>query len=327
MKKNDLCDLYGRLIYYLRISVTDRCNLKCRYCTPDGIKKLSHSEVLSYEEIIRIVKIATSMGFYKVRLTGGEPLVRNNITSLIEQISKIHAVKDLSISTNATLLAEMAKDLFDAGLRRINIGLDTLNPEKYKHITNIDAFSRAWRGIKTALEVGFSPVKINVVLLKGFNDDEILDLARLVFDYPIHVRFIEYMPIFLETISHKKYFLPADAVKQRLSALGELQQIPSGSVDGPAKRYKISGSLGEIGLIPAISHPFCSRCNRIRLTSDGKLRPCLFSDMELDIKTSLRKKEGDAVIKSIIKKAISHKAKGHNYIKSTNHRPMFRIGG
>ncbi len=267
------------------------------------------------------------MGFYKVRLTGGEPLVRNNITLLIQHITEICGVKDLSISTNGTLLAEMAKDLFDAGLRRINIGLDTLMPEKYKHITNVDAFSRAWRGIKTALEVGFSPVKINVVLLKGFNDDEILDLARLVFDYPIHVRFIEYMPIFLETISHRKYFLSADAVKQKLNALGKLQQIPSGSFDGPAKRYKISGSLGEIGLIPAISHPFCYRCNRIRLTSDGKLRPCLFSDMELDIKTSLRKGQGDAVIKSIIKKSISHKPKGHNYIKSTNHRPMFRIGG
>ncbi len=320
-------DPYGRPIYYLRISVTDRCNLKCRYCMPEGVKKLSHSEVLSYEEIIRIVKIAASMGFYKVRLTGGEPLVRNNITLLIHHISHIRGVKDLSITTNGTLLAETAKDLFDAGLRRINIGLDTLNPEKYKHITNVDAFSRAWRGIKTALEVGFSPVKINVVLLKGFNDDEILDLARLVFDYPIHVRFIEYMPIFLETISHKKYFLPADAVKERLSALGKLQRIPSESVDGPAKRYKISGSLGEIGLIPAISRPFCNRCNRIRLTSDGQLRTCLFSDMELDIKTSLRKKEDDAVIKSIIKKAISHKPNGHNYIKSTNHRPMFRIGG
>jgi cyclic pyranopterin phosphate synthase len=320
-------DPYGRPIYYLRISVTDRCNLRCRYCMPDRFKKLPHSEILRYEEIIHFIKIVSSMGFYKIRVTGGEPLIRSNITLLIQQMSKIPGIKDLSITTNGTLLAEMAKDLFDAGLRRINISLDTLNPEKYRYITHVNAFSYVWQGIEKALEIGFSPVKVNTVLLKGFNDDEILDLAKLAFDYPIHIRFIEYMPLSSKTLNHREYFLSADAVKERLTGLGKLQPLPSASLDGPVKRYKISGGLGEIGLIAALSHSFCHRCNRIRLTSDGKLRPCLFSDKEWDIKTPLRKGESIAVIKSIVKKAIAHKPKGHNYVKSTGHRPMFRIGG
>lgn len=320
-------DAYGRPIYYLRISVTDRCNLRCRYCMPDVFKKLPHSEILRYEEITHIVKIAASMGFYKVRLTGGEPLIRKNITLLIRHISQIPGIKDLSITTNGVILAEMAKDLFDAGLRRINISLDTLNPEKYRYITHVDAFSYVWKGIERVLEIGFFPVKINVVALKGFNDDEILDLARLTFDYPISIRFIEYMPLSSETINHREYFLPADTVRKKLTTLGKLERLPSASLDGPAERYKISGSQGEIGLIAAISHPFCYRCNRIRLTSDGKLRPCLLSNKEWDIKTPLRKGASDAVIKSIIKKVTAHKPKGHNYIKFTSHRPMFRIGG
>lgn len=320
-------DSYGRPIYYLRISVTDRCNLRCRYCMPDKFKKLPHSEILRYEEIAHIINIAASMGFYKIRLTGGEPLIRRNITLLIRHINQIPGIKDLSITTNGVILAEMAKDLFDAGLRRINISLDTLNPEKYRYITHVDAFSYVWKGIERALEIGFSPVKINVVALKGFNDDEILDLARLTFDYPFSIRFIEYMPLSLETINHRRYFLPADAIREKLTKMGKVQQLPSASLDGPAKRYKISGSQGEIGLIAAISHPFCYRCNRIRLTSDGKLRPCLLSNKEQDIKTPLRKGASDAVIKSIIEKVIAHKPKGHNYIKFTSYRPMFRIGG
>lgn len=320
-------DAYGRPVYYLRISVTDRCNLKCQYCMPDRLKNLYHSEILSYEEITRIIKIAASMGFYKVRLTGGEPLIRNNITLLIQHISQIPGIKDLSITTNGVLLAEMAKDLFDAGLRRINVSLDTLNPEKYRYITHVDAFPYVWKGIKRALEIGFFSIKINVVALKGFNGDEILDLARLTFDYPISVRFIEYMPLSKGTINHREHFLAADEIKEKLSKLGKLQRLPPASLDGPAERYKISGGLGEIGLIAAVSHPFCYRCNRIRLTSDGKLRSCLFSNKEWDIKTPLRKGEGDAVIQSIIKKAIYHKPKGHNYIKFTNHRPMSCIGG
>ena len=320
-------DAYGRPIYYLRISITDRCNLRCRYCMPDRFKKLPHSEILRYEEIIHIIKIASSMGFYKIRLTGGEPLIRSSITLLVQQISKIPGIKDLSITTNGTLLAEMAKDLFDAGLRRINISLDTLNPEKYRYITQVDAFSYVWKGIESALEVGFSPVKINTVLLKGFNDDEILDLAKLTFDYPISVRFIEYMPLSLETLSHKDYFLPISIVKKRLSLLGKLEEIPLTDLDGPARRYKFPKALGEIGLIAFISHYFCDRCNKIRLTSNGHLRPCLFSNKEWDIKTPLRSGENNSVIKSIIKDAIINKPKNYNCNKSISNRPMFSIGG
>ncbi len=320
-------DSYGRPIYYLRISVTDRCNLRCRYCMPDRFKKLPHSEILRYEEIIHFIKIASSMGFYKIRLTGGEPLIRSSITVLIQQISKIPGIKDLSITTNGTLLAEMAKDLFDAGLHRINISLDTLKPEKYRYITHVDAFSYVWKGIEKALEIGFSPVKINVVLLKGLNDDEILDLAKLTFDYPISVRFIEYMPLSLETLSHKDYFLPISIVKKRLSLLGKLKEIPLSDLDGPARRYKFPKALGEIGLIAFISHHFCDRCNKIRLTPDGHLRPCLFSNREWDIKTPLRSGENNSVIKSIIKEAIINKPKNYNCNKSISNRPMFSIGG
>ena len=329
--KNDNCkmiyDPYNRPIYYLRISVTDRCNLKCLYCKPERIKKLPHAEILRYEEIIHIVRIAVSMGFYKFRLTGGEPLVRNNIKLLIERISKIDGIKDLSITTNGTLLAEMAKDLYDAGLRRINISLDTLNREKYKYITGVDAFLRVWNGIKTALEVGFSPVRINVVLLKGFNDDEIVDLAKLIFDYPIHIRFIEYMPISPQTLDHSKHFLPVDIVKEKLVKLGKINEISPSPSDGPARRYKITGCLGEIGLISAMSNPFCHSCNRIRLTSDGKIRPCLFSQRQWDIKVPLRSGASSEFIKSIIREAIAHKPRGHNYIKIPNRLPMSRIGG
>lgn len=323
-----LCDAFHRTITYLRVSITDRCNLRCRYCVPrGGIKKLHHDEILRYEEIIRLLKIGVRMDFKKVRLTGGEPLVRKNVLYLIEQMHRLSGLKEICLTTNGVLLAEMAADLYKAGLRHINISLDTLNPQKYAYITRVDVFDRVWTGIKKALEVGFSPVKMNVVLMRGFNDNEVEALAKLSFDYPLHVRFIEFMPLTYTELDFDRTFISADEVKARLKRIGNLEEIPSSALDGPARRYKIKGSIGEIGFISALSHHFCHKCNRLRLTPDGQLRPCLFSDQEWDLKTPLRQGADDLTIKSIIEDAILHKPKGHGYARFLSHRPMSRIGG
>jgi len=323
-----LCDAFHRAITYLRVSITDRCNLRCRYCIPkEGIKKLPHDEILRYEEIIRLLKISAKMGFKKIRLSGGEPLIRKDVLYLIEQIHKLPGFEKVCLTTNGTLLAEMAIDLYKAGLRYINISLDTLNPQKYAYITHIDAFDRVWSGIKKALKVGFSSVKINVVLIKGFNDDEVEKLAKLSFDYPLHVRFIEFMPLTYTELNFDRLFIPTNEIKARLKKIGNLEEIPSSSLDGPAQRYRIKGSIGEIGFISALSHHFCHKCNRLRLTADGQLRPCLFSDQEWDLKTPLRQGADDLVLRSIIETAISHKPKNHGYVRFSVHRPMSRIGG
>ncbi|CAD7774482.1 MAG: GTP 3',8-cyclase [Candidatus Methanoperedenaceae archaeon GB50] len=323
-----LQDAYNRKITYLRISVTDRCNLRCRYCVPrQALKRLPHNEILTYEEIVRLVKIAAQIGFKKIRLTGGEPLVRRNIVYLIEQINNISTIQKLCLTTNGTLLREFASDLYRAGLRHINISLDTLSPQKYAYITGVDAFSQTWAGIKKAIEVGFHPIKINVVLIKGFNDNEIIDLANLSFDYPLYIRFIEYMPLMFTGINFEQSFISTDEVKERLKKIGKLEKVPSSALDGPAQRYKFRGSLGEVGFISALSHHFCPNCNRLRLTSDGQLRPCLFSDQEWDLKTPLRQGASNTTLKAIIEDAITHKPKSHGYVKFVIHRPMLKIGG
>ncbi|HEB74473.1 MAG TPA: GTP 3',8-cyclase MoaA [Candidatus Desulfofervidus auxilii] len=323
-----LRDAYNREITYLRISVTDRCNLRCRYCIPrKALKRLPHHEILTYEEIVHLVKIAAQMGFRKIRLTGGEPLMRQNIVYLIEQIGNISTIQKLCLTTNGTLLREFALDLYRAGLRHINISLDTLSPPKYAYITGVDAFSQTWAGIKKAMEIGFHPIKINVVLIKGVNDNEIIDLANLSFDYPLYIRFIEFMPLMPTSINFEQAFISIDEVKERLKKIGKLEEVPSGELDGPAQRYKFRDSLGEVGFISALSHHFCHKCNRLRLTSDGQLRPCLFSDQEWDLKTPLRQGAPNATLKAIIENAISYKPKNHGYIKFVTHRPMFKIGG
>lgn len=323
-----LTDNHHRLITYLRISVTDRCNLSCRYCVPkETIKKLPHREILTYEEIIRLVKIVTQMGFKKVRLTGGEPLLKPNVLYLIKQISKISAIKEFSLTTNGTLLTNLALDLYRAGLRQINISLDTLNPKKYAYITGGGIFSKTLEGIKKVLEIGFYPVKINVVLMKDFNDDEIIDLARLSFDYPLHIRFIELMPLTYTNVDFYRSFISTYEVKENLKKLAPLEKASSSDLGGPAQMYKFRGSLGEVGFISALSQHFCQKCNRLRLTSDGQLRPCLFSNQEWNLKSPLRQGAQDGVLMAIIKKAITYKPKNHGYAKFISHRPMFGIGG
>ena len=275
-----MVDTYGREIYYLRLSVTDRCNLRCRYCMPaDGICKKSHLDMLTEDEMIMAVEAAASLGIRKLRLTGGEPLVKKNILSLCERSAGVEGINEVCVTTNGILLPQMAKDLKAAGVDRLNISLDTLNPEKYAYITRVGTLEQAIKGIESALEAGFQHLKINAVLIGGFNDDEIPALADLSRRYPADVRFIELMPMTENEEFGQQAYVPGSAVLAALPELTEAEQN-----DGVAKLYRLPDAKGNVGLISAVSSHFCAACNRIRLTADGKLKPCLHSDQEYSIK-------------------------------------------
>jgi len=308
-----LLDPYKRKINYLRISVTDKCNLRCRYCMPEeGIPLISHGAILTYEEILRIVRVFAAEGISKVRLTGGEPLVRKGIVDFISRLSQIEEIKDLSLTTNGILLKEYARDLKRAGLKRINVSLDSLTKERFFQITRRDEYERVWNGIEEALRVGFSPIKINMVAIKGLNDDEIESFARLTLHLPLTVRFIEYMPSGNGEEWKESDILTIPRIKDHLERVGRLIPIPSDRWDGPAKRYRIEGAKGEIGLIGAVSSHFCADCNRLRLTPDGKIRTCLFSDEEIDVREILRKGGSDQNLKERLLDALRAKPERHH---------------
>jgi cyclic pyranopterin phosphate synthase len=312
LANSKLIDSCNRHLNYLRISITDRCNLQCRYCGPrDSIPKLSHGEILTYEEILRVVKIAINLGITKVRITGGEPLVRKGVYDFLRELTATEGLNDVSLTTNGVLLKDNLVKIKFAGISRINVSLDTLNRKKYSHITGRDEFDQVWRGIKKAHEIGFYPIKLNVVALKGINDDEFVELARLSFRLPFHIRFIEYMPIGTSTFnSGPLLFVPE--IKSCINALGNLFPVQNTTNDGPALRYKYEGAKGEIGFIPALSQHFCNKCNRLRLTASGQLRPCLLSDHQEDLKGPLRDGCSDQKLADIFLKAIQHKPSDHN---------------
>ena len=308
-----LLDPYKRKINYLRISVTDKCNLRCRYCMPEeGIPLISHGAILTYEEILRIVRVFAAEGISKVRLTGGEPLVRKGIVDFISRLSQIEEIKDLSLTTNGILLKEYARDLKRAGLKRINVSLDSLTKERFFQMTRRDEYERVWNGIEEALRVGFSPIKINMVAIKGLNDDEIESFARLTLHLPLTVRFIEYMPSGNGEEWKESDILTIPRIKDRLERVGPLTPVPPDQWDGPSKRFKIEGAIGEIGLIGAVSSHFCSDCNRLRLTPDGKIRTCLFSDEEIDVREILRKGGSDQNLKERLLDALRAKPERHH---------------
>ncbi|MBW1974811.1 MAG: GTP 3',8-cyclase MoaA [Deltaproteobacteria bacterium] len=324
-------DSYGRIIDYLRISVTDRCNLRCIYCMPEsGVPKLSHEEILTYEEILRFVRVAAGLGITKVRLTGGEPLIRKGFVDFCKRVVEIMGVGRVSLTTNGVLLAPFANQLYDAGIHRINVSLDTLKPDRFARITRRDLFHRVWNGIMEAHRCGFYPVKINVVAMKGINDDEIEDLAALTFEYPFHVRFIEFMPFSPED-KWTSHFISADEIYSRLRKLGKLLPTVSKNSNGPARYFQFLGAPGKIGIISPISHHFCATCNRLRLTADGMLRTCLFSVEEIDFKTILRTNEDDSFLAKQIIKALQNKPAKHSLnreiFKKCIGRPMVKIGG
>ena len=327
-----LLDSYNRHLNYLRISLTDRCNLRCIYCMPEqGVPKLFHEDILTYEELLRLTRLSVRLGIEKIRLTGGEPLIRKNIVDLIKDLKEIPGIRDISLTTNGVLLAEKAQALWEAGIKRINISLDTLNQQNYARITRFDYFDRVWEGIREAERIGFSPIKINVVALQGINDAEILAFGRLSYEKPYHIRFIEFMPVGADNGWNTDRFLSSEETLKQLETLGPLFPVNGQGLDGPAKRMAYAGARGEIGLISPISEHFCPSCNRLRLTAEGRLMVCLFSDNETDLRTPIRQGASDAELEAVIQTAITQKPKEHpvqlNSLYRKCQRQMSKIGG
>jgi len=336
---NGLVDMFSRTISYLRLSLTDRCNLKCMYCVTEDeqsgcLTKLGHDELLSYEELLRVVRVAVDMGISKLRLTGGEPLVRTDIMHFIDQLAEIDALHDIRITTNGVLLEQYAEGLITAGVHKINISLDTLKPERFAHITGVDCFEKVWRGIAKARSVGFSPVKLNMVVMRGINDDELFDFAEMSRQTELQVRFIEFMPIGTSSRWDKRTYMSSDEIMERIKTMGALIPVAGGRADGPASVYRLGeDALGKLGFISPISHHFCDRCNRLRLTSEGMLRACLLHDEETDLRSVLRRGGTDNDIRETLLTVIRNKPKGHQMKErlkdhgSDCHGRMSRIGG
>lgn len=318
-----LKDSLGRDISYLRISVTDLCNLRCRYCMPEeGIPKVSHKDILSVEEMEKIAKVFVNLGVNKIRLTGGEPLLRNGILDIVEKIGKLEGLKDFSITTNGVLLKKYAKELKLRGLNRVNISLDTLDEEKYKYITRVGKLKDVMDGIIAAKEAGLTPIKINTVLIDGFNDNEIKDLARLTEYEDLDVRFIELMPIG-EAIKYEPEGYISNSIV--LEKLPELIEIQKNDPSSPALYYKLPNAKGKIGLINPISCKFCEYCNRVRLTAQGRIKLCLHSNDEIDVREALRNGQDieKIIIDAIGQKPESHHLEDGQYVS----KKMYEIGG
>ena len=341
--QNMLTDNFHRTIDYMRISITDRCNLRCVYCMPSGgLRFLEHKDILQYEEIVRILRIAVATGVRRVRITGGEPLVRKNITHLIKMIKSIEGIDELSITTNGILLSRYAGELADAGLDRVNISLDSLKPDIYREITRGGDIDAVLRGIEAAEKAGLVPIKLNMVPIRGLNDDEIVEFAKITLTSPYQVRFIEFMPFVAEDMWNQEKFISTEEIKSIVEQTGNLVPVKTRK-SGPARYFRFEGAAGVVGFISPISNHFCKECKRLRLTADGKLRPCLFSETEIDLKPALRNNGPDAEIKRLIELSIAVKPEGHsikmensfraagsfvsNVFRNTHRRPMSKIGG
>ena len=295
-----MIDNYGRKINYLRISLTDRCNLRCRYCMPEkGVNKISHFRVLTLEEIMRLIRVASTFNIRKIRLTGGEPLVRKNITKLITSVAEIPGIDDIAITTNGILFADMSNDLKNAGLTRVNFSLDSLDGNTFSYITRGGNVKNVMRAISKALEIGLHPVKINMVVLNGINDHEILRFAQIAYEFPLHVRFIEYMPIGDLSFLQQQQLIASDKVKAIIETQYRLLENTEVLGNGPANYYNMAGGLGTVGFISPMTNHFCSACNRIRITADGKLKNCLFSEEEINLKVALQNSASDEELAKI----------------------------
>jgi GTP 3',8-cyclase len=339
-----LVDQFSRTISYLRLSITDRCNLRCMYCLPNNsnetdshlktIEVLQHQDLLTYEELLRFVTVAVSMGMIKVRLTGGEPLIRRGVMDFIRNLHIIEGLEQIRLTTNGVLLLEKAEALYQAGIRHLNISLDSLRPERFARITGRDLFHQVWQGILRARELGFY-VKLNVVAMRGINDDEFRDFAELALSKPIQVRFIEFMPVGEQSGWNKKLYISTTDIQSIISQSSELTPRKGQRSEGPARVFRVTdskGRQGSIGFISPISHHFCDSCNRLRLTSEGRLRSCLLNDRETDIREILRNDCTDDALRSAIRTAILDKQKGHTIQGSLEEIPqahgrMSRIGG
>lgn len=317
-------DNFGRNVDYLRVSLTDRCNLRCLYCMPEeGIEKLKHEDILRYEEVLNIIKAFAKLGGRKVRYTGGEPLILKGIDYLISETAKIPGIEDIALTTNGILLYDMADELKKAGLKRVNVSIDSLKPEKYSHITRGGDLRKVMLGIEKCLKIGISPVKINVVIIKGLNDDEVGDFINLTKELPVQIRFIELMPMG----EGKKYYESG-----RMSSNEIIEKFPelillSEKNQGTAKMYKLKDSKGAVGFITPMSCKFCSSCNRIRLTSAGTIKPCLHSREEIAIKDFVG---NEVLLAKTLKDAIINKPEEHHLVderESRSSKMMYQIGG
>ena len=324
-----LLDSYHRHIDYMRISVTDRCNLRCIYCNASAMQHLSHDDILRYEEIERVVRAAARLGVKSIRLTGGEPTVRPHVAELVRLIRAIPGIEDISMTTNATRLAGMAQELKDAGVSRVNISLDTFKPERFAAMCGAGKLEDVLEGIEAAKAAGLNPVKINTVVLRGLNDDEVVDFARKSVSDGWHVRYIEEMPLVGDENGHK--MVSIDEIRARIeNELGALEpHYPSHNGHGPAKYYKVPGSAGSIGFIGPVTDCFCDKCNRFRLTADGKLRPCLLRDDEVDLKAALRNGANNEELEALMIKTAAMKQERHQLAEniSIQGRNMRQIGG
>ena len=332
LHSNGLIDTFGRIHDNLRLSVTDRCNIRCFYCMPEeGVKFQPREEILSFEEIERFVRIAVSLGVRKLRITGGEPLLRRDLPKLIARLVAIPGIEDMALTTNGVLMKQQAKDLYQAGLRRINVHLDTLDRERFKQITRRDDFDKVMAGIDQCLCLGYGPIKINAVAVKNLVEPDIVPLAHFGREHNIEIRYIEFMPLDAQGIWDKGKVLLADTMIEMLSReISPLVAIPDGDPRAPATEYRFSDGIGRVGFVASVSRPFCLNCNRIRLTADGHFRYCLFAVDETDIRTLLRDGSSDEAIAQAVRDSVKAKWLGHEINTQkfvAPPRPMYSIGG
>jgi cyclic pyranopterin phosphate synthase len=323
-------DHFGRFIHYLRISITDHCNLRCMYCMPAEMSFLPNAELMQDDEIMLLVRLFASLGFDKFRLTGGEPTVRAHVVDLVREIRSTPGVKSLSMTTNGILFSRLAGPLAKAGLQRVNFSLDTLDPAKFNRLTRWGKLEDVWAGIRAAEEVGLTPVKINCVVVKGYNEADAVDLARLTLGHPWQVRFIEMMPFAGATDFQRSQTTSAQEIMEQMKTeVGPLEPVNGGKLDGEARLYRFAGSQGDVGFIATVTQPFCASCTRARLTADGRLRLCLLRENEVDLLTPLRAGAGLAELRQLIVEGIWQKPWGHRLSEGAvpMNRTMSQIGG
>ncbi len=323
-------DRFGRLINYLRISLTDKCNLRCVYCMAEDQTFQPNAALLQDDELLKLVRVFGELGFHKYRLTGGEPTVRKNIVEIVREMTRTPGVANISMTTNGILLGELAGPLAEAGLSRVNVSIDTLDPTRFHRITRWGHIEDVWRGIEAAERAGMTPIKINAVVVRGFNEQDVTEMAKLTLDHPWQVRFIEMMP-FGDVAEFQQHAIVTDAqIRQRIEdEFQPLELLDGGKLDGEARLYRFPDAQGEVGFISSVTHPFCASCNRARLTADGRLRLCLLRENEVDLLTPLRAGANEADIKQIILDGIWTKPWGHGLAEEVVplNRVMSQIGG
>ncbi len=323
-------DRFGRKIHYLRISLTDHCNLRCVYCMPEDMTFRPNAELMQDDELLKLVRLFTSLGFDKFRLTGGEPTVRARVVDLVREIAATPGVRSLSMTTNGILLGRLAEPLKQAGLQRVNISLDTLDPARFKRLTRWGTLEQVWEGIEAAEQAGLTPIKLNVVVVRGYNETDIVDLAALTLQHRWQVRYIEMMPFAGATELQQAQVVKADEMMARIeAALGPLETANGGKLDGEARLFRLPDAPGELGFISSVSLPFCASCTRARLTADGKLRLCLLREKEVDLLTPMRQGAGQEDLRRLILDGIWHKPWGHGLAEGNIplNRVMSEIGG